>query len=175
MYLETRRQIILTKTIKNKMIALCLAMFMMFQISPVTVHAYNAYSNKSPQVVSERKDEYNNTIRTFDTGVEVTFYTNHTFLIKDYKNVLGSPKLEGPQPRSAWSTLGYAIFNAINVCSAIDYVSGVDVCRIALEYLGKAVKPDVKYKVQGRFVKPAPGCEPSHSYACQGHWEYKVS
>lgn len=168
--------------IKNRLVGFGLSFLMLFQLLPSTAFAANNLNEEQSQcvaphkVVSETYDQQGNLVKTFDDGIEVTFFNEDHFVVRDYKNILNMSTPTGPQARS-WITLGVAIIKAAgataSTCSAIQYVSGVDVCRIALSYLGQALNPG-RYTVNGRFVEAPVNCEPQHSSACQGYWEYDV-
>lgn len=119
-------------------------------------------------------DEAGNLVILYDNNVEVT-YLNDELIIKDYGHNYSDVTSSQVQSRSAWVAIGVATYSVLGVCQAIVYVSGHDVCRIVLSYLGS--RPyKVKYELTGRFIPGRiPGCEPMHSLACNsGYWEYRV-
>lgn len=119
-------------------------------------------------------DEVGNQVILYDNNVEVT-YLNDELIIKDYGHNYSDVTSSQVQNRSVWVAIGKAIFGALGGCQAILYVSGHDVCRIVLSYLGSQPYK-VEYELTGRYIPGRiPGCEPMHSLPCNsGYWEYRV-
>ena len=146
--------------------------FLSINFSNLTV---NAVQKDSYNIINEYKDEQGQTVQVFDDGVQVTILEDGSFIVLDYYNSLEQSKPIRKE-RSGWIVLGKVLIKAIGVCSTLDYVSGYDVCRIAINYLKTTAKPNVKYQVTGRYISGyIPGCEPRYSGTCnRGYWEYRV-
>lgn len=154
-------------------------------ISSVSVQAF--YSAKEgcetcgtfdSELVSSYTDKDGNFIEVYEKGVEIIYYNNGDVIINDYNNVFGGTAPVGVAARISWVAIGKAVFTAIGVCSAVEYVTGHDVCRIVLSQIKEAyLKMGVEYEVSGNFVPGyIPGCEPRNSGPCNaGYWRYQVN
>ena len=130
-----------------------------------------------PSVVHSHYDDAGNLVKYFDNNTEATYYEDGKIVIKDYGRVFQVNEDASVSTRSGGLLLlGKVIWTAIGVCSAIDYVTGHDLCRIALSYLGTNVDYGTYYFVSGEYVPGyIPRCEPRHSAPCnQGYWVYVV-
>lgn len=131
----------------------------------------------SSQVISSEIDDDGNVVNVYDDGTEIIYYENGDIIINDYGHVYGDYNNVDISTRSGWVLLGKAIWTAIGVCSAIEYVTGHDYCRIVLNALGDKLIFGQSYSVSGNFVPGyIPGCEPRNSGPCNaGYWQYQVS
>ena len=116
-------------------------------------------------------------ISVYQSGCEVSTapVEKDSYYDKDYGHNYSDETSSNVQNRSVWVAIGKAIFSALGGCQAVQYVSGHDVCRIVLDYLGS--RPyKVEYELTGRYIPGRiPGCEPMHSLPCNsGYWEYRV-
>ncbi len=131
----------------------------------------------SDQVVSSEVDDEGNLITVLDNGTEIIYYENGDIILNDYGHVFGDYNNVDTKTRSGWIKLGKAIWEALGICSAIEYVTGHDYCRIVLEALGDKLIFGQYYVVSGNFVPGyIPGCEPRNSAPCNaGYWQYSVT
>lgn len=114
-----------------------------------------------------------NLIEEFEDGVIVEYDKNGDIYVRDPNNVMNAnindlPIIENPNSKDIGTVIviGLAIYNAVGACSNISYVTGYDICRIALQYLSSP-KPNTTYEVHA-FREPyhIPGCYPSSSPQC---------
>ncbi|MEG2994959.1 MAG: hypothetical protein RR802_06060 [Erysipelotrichaceae bacterium] len=145
-------------------------------VEPNSVNECIGCDFRVPEVASTGIDENGNEIKVFDDKTEVTYLENEEMIIKDYGHIYDDSFSLSTKQRSMWTLLAKVILSAVNGCSAVYYVTGVDACRIVLSYLGTNKKNNVRYELTGRYIPgKIPGCEPSHSLPCNsGYWEYRV-
>ncbi len=130
-----------------------------------------------PNVVSSYENEEGDLVKTFDNGTEAIYKSDGSIIINDYAHVFSDEDVESVSSRvGGLKALGEAIWWAINACSAIEWVSGHDLCRIVLSHLGTSIEYGKYYIVSGEYIPGyIPGCEPMHSGPCnQGYWRYEV-
>ena len=130
-----------------------------------------------PNVVSSYQNEEGDLVKTFDNGIEAIYKSDGSIIVNDYTHVFSDADVESMSLRTGGLvTLGKAIWTAIGICSAIDYITGHDLCRIVLSHLGTSIEYGKYYIVSGEYIPGyIPGCEPMHSGPCnQGYWRYEV-
>ena len=166
-----------------KKIIICLFILLLLPINisatssdskSISVYQSGCEVSTAPVEKDSYYDEDGNQVILYDNNVEVT-YANDELIIKDYGHNYSDETSSNVQNRSVWVAIGKAIFSALGGCQAVQYVSGHDVCRIVLDYLGS--RPyKVEYELTGRYIPGRiPGCEPMHSLPCNsGYWEYRV-
>lgn len=170
---------------KTTIYTLILALSLAFvYLQPTAVHANIREECLTCNVekiegISRYYDEGGNLVEVFDNGVEVIYYKNGDIILNDYNHVFSENAISASNglQRSAWIALGRVVYRAVGVCASIHYVTGHDICRIVLNYLGDNIQFGKNYTVSGNFVSGyIPGCEPIHSAPCNaGYWQYKVS
>lgn len=170
---------------KKKIMVNFLILCLFLVTLPITVNATDDASSykgvcsieNENFIVEERYiNENGQEVTIFTNNVEITYINDEEILVRDYGHVFSDPTADSiKNPRIDWVRIGKAIFDALGICEAVNYVTGHDVCRIVLNAL-KSKPRNVRYELTGRFIPGrVPGCEPIHSLPCNsGYWEYKI-
>lgn len=166
----------LLKRMASSFLVLTLMICMVQSVEIVAANSGSCASceiSSLPNVVSSYENEAGDLVKTFDNGTEAIYKSDGSIIVNDYTHVFSDADVESMSLRTGGLvTLGKAIWTAIGICSAIDYFSGHDLCRIVLSHLGTSIEYGKYYIVSGEYI---PGCEPMHSGPCnQGYWRYEV-
>lgn len=131
-----------------------------------------------PDIIDEYVNPSGNTVVVYSDGVEVETIDEDYFIVRDYNHVFSD---EIPtQTQRSWIEIGIAIvkfaLGVVSTCSAIQYVTGHDICRIVLSRIASQYNGEFRYVLSGNYIPGyIPGCEPAHSLPCNsGYWEYSV-
>ena len=167
----------------------CCCLFLQGSTAPVSIQTGSTNSpsactetcmmTEETPISTEISKEGNQIIK-YESGVEVEYISENEWIIRDYPNVFEA-EIPETQTRVNWIELGKAIMKFIggvlSSCQAIEYLTGHDLCRIALSYLSShPVNGTATYLVTGNYIPGyIPGCEPRNSLPCNsGYWEYRV-
>lgn len=130
---------------------------------------------EKPTVDRSYVNEDGEQVYHYEDNTQVVYHSDGTITIYS----LFGPEIEdGKTTKIAWIAIGKVILKivagVVSTCSGIQYVTGVDVCRIALQYISHPTKTE--YNVDGRYHSGyIPGCQPQYSGPCNaGYWEYRV-
>lgn len=172
------------KKLISSLLAACMCLGVFINLGSLSINAQELYwptlkneFTETKKVTNSFIDENGHNIIQYDNGVEVEYITQDEIIIRDKNNVLGADLNIGNQTRAVgWVVIGKAIFSAIGVCSSIQYVTGFDICRIALSYLASP-PPNSTYTVSAyQHAEHIPGCYPSSMPECIRYWyEYKLT
>ncbi len=114
-------------------------------------------------------NEQGNLVQEFENGIIVEYFANGEIEVTDQFNVMNANLDELPETGKAridWVLIGKILWNTIGGCSAVQYVTGYDLCKIALQYLSSP-KPNTTYAVYAfKEATHIPGCYPSSSPQC---------
>lgn len=172
----------------KKIITIVLTMSLITTFSNITnIYAYEEnnkkISNSACGVMTEEPimdknyiNEKGELVNHFQDNTQVIYHEDGTITV--YSPFGTKPESFDATYRSGWIAIGIAVLKIvggiISTCSAIQYVTGHDICRIVLRYITNPKKTE--YSVDAIYhAGYIPGCEPRYSLPCNsGYWEYNV-
>ena len=172
------------KKLISSLLAACMCLGVFINLGSLSINAQEFYwptlkneFTETKKVTNSYIDENGHKIIQYDNGVEVEYITQDEIIIRDKDNVFGADLNVDKQTRAiSWILIGKVIISAISTCGSIDYVTGFDLCRIALSYLASP-PPNSTYNVYAyKHAEHIPGCYPSSRPECIRYWyEYKLT